>query len=112
MSQSTFTIDIKYDTKALNQLASQLGHIAELMNRIHGRREVGTKQAEYKDAATIINEMEKQCGFAGKIFIKSASINSAKINQAHDNHIRQIVREELRQFVARESERGGLFSTW
>ncbi|OKO98139.1 hypothetical protein [Xenorhabdus eapokensis] len=107
MSQGIFTIDIKYDTEALNQLASQLAHIAELMDRIHGRREVGMKQAEYKDAATIINEMEKQCGFAGKIFVKSA-----KINQAHDEYIRQIVREELRQFVSRESERGGLFSAW
>ncbi|OKO99693.1 hypothetical protein [Xenorhabdus eapokensis] len=53
--------------KWLLDLASQLEHIAELMDRIHGRREAGTKQAEYKDAATIINEVEKQCGFAGKI---------------------------------------------
>ncbi|MGJ0639487.1 hypothetical protein ACR715_21285, partial [Xenorhabdus bovienii] len=42
MTQSTptqtFTIGIKYDTEALNQLESQLEHIAELMDRINGRR--------------------------------------------------------------------------
>ncbi|MDE9448445.1 hypothetical protein KKJ04_23845, partial [Xenorhabdus bovienii] len=30
----------------------------------------------------------------------------------NDDHIRQIVREELRQFVNRESRCGGLFSKW
>ncbi|OTA18860.1 hypothetical protein Xbed_02846 [Xenorhabdus beddingii] len=29
-----------------------------------------------------------------------------------DDHLRQIVREEIRQFVSRESGRGGLFSKW
>ncbi|MBD1229497.1 hypothetical protein [Xenorhabdus griffiniae] len=100
MPQSTFTIDIKYNTEALSQLESQLEHIAELMERIHGRHEVGTQQ------------MEKQFGIAGKIFVKSPTIDSAKINQARDEHLRQIVREEIRQFVVRESERGGLFSRW
>ncbi|MDC9605630.1 hypothetical protein [Xenorhabdus griffiniae] len=96
MSQSTLTIDIKYNTESLNQLESQLEHIAELMERIQGRND---------------NEVEKLVGFAGKIFVKSAT-DPAKINQAHDNHLRQIVREEIRQFVVRESERGGLFSRW
>lgn len=99
MSQGTFTIDIKYNTEALNQLESQLEHIAELMERIQGRR--------YDDH---IRQIEKQFGIAGKVFVKSVAIDSAKINQARDEHLRQIVREEIRQFVVRESERGGLFS--
>ncbi|WP_338882669.1 hypothetical protein [Xenorhabdus sp. TH1] len=65
MSQSTLTIDIKYNTEALNQLESQLEHIAELMDRIRGRR---------------------------------------------DNHLRQIVREEIRQFVNHEIRQSGMFS--
>ncbi|BET96721.1 hypothetical protein [Xenorhabdus taiwanensis] len=54
LSQSTLTIGIKYDTEALNQLASQLEHIAELMDRIHGRHD---------------NEVEKSVGFASRIFL-------------------------------------------
>lgn len=68
---STFTVGIKYDTETLSQLESQLERIAELLDRIDGRREVGTKQAEYKDAATIINEVEQayhaQGVFSGKL---------------------------------------------
>ncbi|AOM40012.1 hypothetical protein [Xenorhabdus hominickii] len=45
--------------------------------------------------------------------LKSAGIDSAKITKAsHGDHLRQLVREEIRQFVNRESRCGGLFSTW
>ncbi|WP_274728216.1 hypothetical protein [Xenorhabdus bovienii] len=43
--------------------------------------------------------------------MKEAVISQAVIKD-NDDHIRQIVREEIRQFVTRESERGGLFSKW
>ncbi|WP_141554450.1 hypothetical protein [Xenorhabdus kozodoii] len=82
MSQITFTIDIKYNTEALNQLESQLEHIAELMDRIHG-------QQHDTDKALSVGE-------GVKIAINSAVIESALINSTTiDDHTRQIVREEL-----------------
>ncbi|WP_340618890.1 hypothetical protein [Xenorhabdus entomophaga] len=66
------------------------------------------------NASAIINEIEKAYrGTAKQARLSSAVINSAKIPSIpDDDHIRQIVREEILLFVARESERGGLFSTW
>ncbi len=49
---------------------------------------------------------------SGVTYLGSAVIDAAKINKAHDDHLRYIIREEILLFVARESERGGLFSTW
>ncbi|MEQ1965186.1 hypothetical protein ABLB69_18985 [Xenorhabdus khoisanae] len=66
------------------------------------------------NANVIINEIEKAYrGTAKQARLSSAVINSAKIPSIpDDDHIRQIVREEIHQFVAHESKRGGLFSTW
>ncbi|MBD1229527.1 hypothetical protein [Xenorhabdus griffiniae] len=65
-----------------------------------------------KEQATMACDSFKVFHAASGPYIKSATIDSAKINQARDEHLRQIVREEIRQFVTRESERGGLFSRW
>ncbi|CDH08096.1 hypothetical protein XBO1_870006 [Xenorhabdus bovienii str. oregonense] len=48
---------------------------------------------------------------ARKVYMKEAVIPQAVIKD-NDDHLRQIVREEIRQFVTRESGRGGLFSKW
>ncbi|MDE1484581.1 hypothetical protein [Xenorhabdus bovienii] len=48
---------------------------------------------------------------AGKVYMKG-EVDAKAIRASHDDHIRQIVREELCQFVNRESGRGGLFSKW
>ncbi|WP_274713753.1 hypothetical protein [Xenorhabdus bovienii] len=48
---------------------------------------------------------------AGKVYMKG-EVDAKAIRASHDDHLRQIVREEIRQFVTRESERGGLFSKW
>ncbi|CDM89676.1 hypothetical protein [Xenorhabdus bovienii] len=143
MTQSTpthtFTIDIKCDTGALNQLESQLKNIAEQMDRITGRRydagmklsaDVSVKTGITADSfkvfdsegrlrvavAPLSEAVTDLTPLAGKVFVKEASISQAVIKEAvikgNDNHIRQIVREEIRQFVTRESGRGGLFSKW
>ncbi|WP_258087236.1 hypothetical protein [Xenorhabdus bovienii] len=143
MTQSTpthtFTIDIKCDTEALNQLESQLKNIAEQMDRITGRRydagmklsaDVSVKTGITADtfkvfdsegrlrvaAAPLSEAVTDLTPLAGKVFVKEASISQAVIKEAvikgNDNHIRQIVREEIRQFVTRESGRGGLLSKW
>ncbi|KMJ43374.1 hypothetical protein AB204_20045 [Xenorhabdus khoisanae] len=107
---STFTVGIKYDTETLSQLESQLERIAELMDRIDGRREVGTKQAEYKDAATIINEVEQayhaQGVFSGKL---RSLVSKVGINLS-DDHLRYIIREELKTLITREIRPGGLLA--
>ncbi|MDE9536319.1 hypothetical protein KKI91_16815 [Xenorhabdus bovienii] len=119
MTQSTpthtFTIDIKCDTEALNQLKSQLKNIAEQVDRINGRRyDAGMKLSvdtrEAKSAADILDEVGKAFERTKKAYLMSAGISYA--NKDNDNHHRQIVREEIRQFVTRESGRGGLFSKW
>ncbi|MEQ1977529.1 hypothetical protein [Xenorhabdus sp. SGI240] len=144
---STFTVGIQYDTETLSQLESQLEHIAELLDRIDGRREAGMKlstdnnakagvtadsfkvcgsEGKVRVAVTplelavdinanaIINEIEKAYrGTAKQARLSSAVINSAKIPSIpDDDHLRYIIREEIRRFVAHESERGGLFSKW
>ncbi|WP_275370584.1 hypothetical protein [Xenorhabdus bovienii] len=48
---------------------------------------------------------------AGKVYMKG-EVDAKAIRASHDDHLRQIVREEIRQFVNRESGRGGLFSKW
>ncbi|AOM42618.1 hypothetical protein [Xenorhabdus hominickii] len=126
MTQSTptqtFTIGIKYDTEALNQLESQLEHIAELMDRINGRRydagmtpavDAGAKVEITADSFKIRDSEGKVRAVIKPLDLKSAGIDSAKITKAsHGDHLRQLVREEIRQFVNRESRCGGLFSTW
>ncbi|WP_340617538.1 hypothetical protein [Xenorhabdus entomophaga] len=64
------------------------------------------------NANAIINEIEKAYrGTAKQARLSSAVINSAKIPSIpDDDHIRQIIREEIRQFVNRELRQGGLFS--
>ncbi|CDG86902.1 hypothetical protein [Xenorhabdus bovienii] len=117
MTQSTpthtFTIDIKCDTEALNQLESQLEHIAELTDRINGRRyDAGmTLSVDTGVKAGITSDGFKAFDLAGKVFVKG-TVDAKAIRASHDDHIRQIVREEIRQFVTRESGRGGLFSKW
>ncbi|MDE9456194.1 hypothetical protein KKJ05_21230, partial [Xenorhabdus bovienii] len=121
MTQSTgtatydITVGIKYDTDTLNQLEAQLKHIAEQVDRINSRRydavmtlTVDTREA--KSAADILDEVGKAFERTEKAYLMSAGISYA--NKDNDDHIRQIVREEIRQFVTRESERGGLFSKW
>ncbi|MGJ0578550.1 hypothetical protein ACR71G_10730 [Xenorhabdus bovienii] len=118
MTQSTpthtFTIGIKYDTEALNQLESQLERIAELMDRINGRRyDAGLELAVDTGAkAGITADGFKAFDLAGNVYVKEAGIDAKAIRASHDDHIRQIVREEIRQFVNRESRGGGLFSKW
>ncbi|WP_092548954.1 hypothetical protein [Xenorhabdus koppenhoeferi] len=63
-----------------------------------------------KNAEAIIEKAEKVYRVAAGIHVKEAFIDTAKINQAQADHIRQIVREEIHQFVNRESRCGGLFS--
>ncbi|MDE9557846.1 hypothetical protein KKJ06_21205 [Xenorhabdus bovienii] len=116
MTQSTpthtFTIDFKCDTDTLNQLKSQLKNIAEQVDRINGRRyDAGMTLAVEKNAEAIMENAEKVYRVAAGIHIKEAVISQAVIKD-NDDHLRQIVREEIRQFVTRESERGGLFSKW
>ncbi|CDH35088.1 hypothetical protein [Xenorhabdus bovienii] len=121
MTQSTgtatydITVGIKYDTDTLNQLEAQLKHIAEQVDLINGRRydavmtlTVDTREA--KSAADILDEVGKAFERTEKAYLMSAGISYA--NKDNDDHIRQIVSEEIRQFVTRESERGGLFSKW
>ncbi|MDC9623657.1 hypothetical protein PSI22_18955 [Xenorhabdus sp. XENO-7] len=64
---------------------------------------------EAKSASAILGEVGKalEGTWTGLI---SAGISDAK--KGNDKHIRQIVREEIRQFVNRESRCGGLFSKW
>ncbi|MDE9466395.1 hypothetical protein [Xenorhabdus bovienii] len=116
MTQSTpthtFTIDFKCDTDTLNQLKSQLKNIAEQVDRINGRRyDAGMTLAVEKSAEAIMENAEMIYQVAAGIHMKEAGIPQAVIKD-NDDHIRQIVREEIRQFVTRESERGGLFSKW
>ncbi|MDE1487884.1 hypothetical protein KKI90_16345 [Xenorhabdus bovienii] len=119
MSQNTtvgaFNIGIKYDTDTLNQLEAQLKHIAEQVDRINGRRydagmTLSADTREAKSAADILDEVGKAFERTKKAYLMSAGISYA--NKDNDNHLRQIVREEIRQFVTRESGRGGLFSKW
>ncbi|MBD1228330.1 hypothetical protein [Xenorhabdus griffiniae] len=69
------------------------------------------KLAVDTNANAIINEAKRAFEVACGVHFNSAVINSAKINNIpDDDHIRQIVREEIRQFVNRELRQGGLFS--
>ncbi|CDG21052.1 conserved protein of unknown function [Xenorhabdus poinarii G6] len=52
--------------------------------------------------------LESQLEHIAELMERVCSVQPTEIN--NDNPIRQIVRDELRQFVARESGRGGLFS--
>ncbi|MCG3462746.1 hypothetical protein L7G72_12945 [Xenorhabdus bovienii] len=117
MTQSTpthtFTIDIKCDTDTLSQLKSQLKNIAEQVDRISGRRydsgmTLSVDTGEAKRASAILGEVGKAFEGTWNGYLISAGISDAK--KGNDDHIRQIVREEIRQFVNRESRCGGLFS--
>ncbi|CDH33599.1 hypothetical protein [Xenorhabdus bovienii] len=119
MTQSTgtatydITVGIKYDTDTLNQLEAQLKHIAEQVDRINGRcYDAGMKLSVDEGAkARIAADGFKVFDVAGKVYMKG-EVDAKAIKASHDDHIRQIVREEIRQFVTRESGRGGLFSKW
>ncbi|MDE9447252.1 hypothetical protein KKJ04_17035 [Xenorhabdus bovienii] len=119
MTQSTgtatydITVGIKYDTDTLNQLEAQLKHIAEQVDRINGRRyDAGITLAVDTGAkAGIAADGFKVFDVAGKVYMKG-EVDAKAIRASHDDHTRQIVREELRQFVNRESRCGGLFSKW
>ncbi|MDE1491986.1 hypothetical protein [Xenorhabdus bovienii] len=117
MTQSTpthtFTIDFKCDTDTLSQLKSQLKNIAEQVDRINGRRyDAGmTLSADVGVKTGITANGFKVFDVAGKVYMKG-EVDAKAIKASHDDHIRQIVREELCQFVNRESGRGGLFSKW
>ncbi|CDH23292.1 hypothetical protein [Xenorhabdus bovienii] len=60
--------------------------------------------------AGITSDSFKAFDVAGNVYVKEAGIDAKAIRASHDDHIRQIVREEIRQFVNRESRGGGLFS--
>ncbi|CDH01612.1 hypothetical protein [Xenorhabdus bovienii] len=115
MSQSTpvgaFTIGIKYNTDTLSQLEAQLERIAELTDRINGRRyDAGmTLSVDTGVKAGITSDSFKAFDLAGNVYMKG-TVDAKAIRASHDDHIRQIVREEIRQFVNRESRCGGLFS--
>ncbi|MCG3463943.1 hypothetical protein L7G72_19435 [Xenorhabdus bovienii] len=138
MTQSTgtatydITVGIKYNTDTLNQLEAQLERIAELTDRINGRRydagmklsaDVSVKTGITADtfkvfdsegrlrvaAAPLSEAVTDLTSLAGKVFVKG-TVDAKAIRASHDDHIRQIVREEIRQFVNRESRCGGLFS--
>ncbi|MDE9589153.1 hypothetical protein [Xenorhabdus bovienii] len=117
MTQSTpthtFTIDIKCDTEALNQLKSQLKNIAEQVDRINDRLyDAGmTLSADVGVKTGITANGFKVFDVAGKVYMKG-EVDAKAIKASHDDHIRQIVREEIRQFVTRERRGGGLFSKW
>ncbi|MGJ0638042.1 hypothetical protein [Xenorhabdus bovienii] len=131
------TVGIKYNTDTLSQLEAQLERIAEQMDRITGRRydagmklsaDVSVKTGITADTfkvfdsegrlrvavAPLSEAVTDLTPLAGKVFVKEASISQAVIKEAvikgNDNHLRQIVREEIYQFVIRESGCGGLFS--
>ncbi|WP_139216969.1 hypothetical protein [Xenorhabdus mauleonii] len=72
-------------------------------------RAVIAKQAIDVDASAIIASVEQAYRMAGKIHVKEAVIDSVKITDS-DDHIRQLIREEMRQFVTRELMPGGLLS--
>ncbi|PHM22224.1 hypothetical protein [Xenorhabdus ehlersii] len=64
-----------------------------------------------KSAEAIIENAEKIYKVAAGVHVKEAVINAAKISSIpDDDHIRRIVREEMRQFVTRELMPGGLLS--
>ncbi|WP_340608321.1 hypothetical protein [Xenorhabdus bharatensis] len=120
MSQSAgthdITVAIKYDTGALSQLESQLEHIVELLDRIHGRRydedmtlavDKGVVAESFK---LFDSEKKRRVAIPPLRETIYGPVQTTEI--INDDHLRQIVREELRQFVARESERGGLLSKW
>ncbi|MGJ0636995.1 hypothetical protein [Xenorhabdus bovienii] len=93
----TFTIDIKCDTEALNQLKSQLKNIAEQMDRITGRRyDAGMKPTIENNANAIMENAEKIYQVTAGIHVKEAVIDAKGIRASHDGHIRQIVREEIK----------------
>ncbi|MDE1480120.1 hypothetical protein KKJ01_18315 [Xenorhabdus bovienii] len=112
MSQNTtvgaFNIGIKYDTDTLNQLEAQLNHIAEQVDRINGRRyDAGmTLAVDTGNKAGITSDSFKAFDVAGKVYMKG-EVDAKAIRASHDDHIRQIVREEIRQFVTRERRGGG-----
>ncbi|MDE9480039.1 hypothetical protein [Xenorhabdus bovienii] len=123
MSQNTtvgaFNIGIKYDTDTLNQLEAQLKHIAEQVDRINGRLyDAGMKLSVDTGAKAGIaaNGCFKGVVSEGRLRVAIPSMKETVFGPVqtaeiiNDDHIRQIVREELRQFVNRESRCGGLFS--
>ncbi|MBD2797722.1 hypothetical protein ID856_14430 [Xenorhabdus sp. 18] len=58
-------------------------------------------------------EAEKeQATIAADEFRVSDSAKISETKTINDDHIRHLIREELQQFVNRESQRGGLFSRW
>ncbi|MGJ0626019.1 hypothetical protein [Xenorhabdus bovienii] len=107
MTQSTptqtFTIGIKYDTEALNQLESQLEHIAELMDRINGRRyDAGMKlTADVSVKTGITADTFKVFDSEGRLRVAVVPLKETVFGPVqtaeiiNDDHIRQIIREEL-----------------
>ncbi|WP_275379312.1 hypothetical protein [Xenorhabdus bovienii] len=87
--------------------------LAELMDRINDRLyDAGMKLSVDTGAkAGITADGFKVFDVAGKVYMKG-EVDAKAIRASHDDHLRQIVREEIRQFVTRESGRGGLFSKW
>ncbi|MDX7986687.1 DUF1983 domain-containing protein [Xenorhabdus sp. 12] len=112
----TITVDIKCNTEPLNQLESQLEHIAELLERIQGQHYgAGIALAIDKGSQVGISadrfKVWDSAAPLGTAIISEATVSKPKIKTS-DDHIRQLIREELQQFVNRERLRGGLFSTW
>ncbi|CDG97202.1 hypothetical protein XBP1_2490025 [Xenorhabdus bovienii str. puntauvense] len=69
-----------------------------------------TLSVDTGNKAGITADTFKAFDVAGNVYVKEAVIDAKAIRASHDDHVRQIVREEIRQFVNRESRCGGLFS--
>lgn len=68
-----------------------------------------TLSVDTGNKAGITADTFKAFDLAGKVYMKG-TVDAKAIRASHDDHLRQIVREEIRQFVNRESRCGGLFS--
>ncbi|WP_323858840.1 hypothetical protein [Xenorhabdus doucetiae] len=98
---------IQKSTEAILENAKSLKR-AEEARRTY---DAGMKSSVDKEAKVgITNGLFKVSDSAG-IRAVIPPMSEARITSS-DNHIRHLIREELQQFVNRESQRGGLFSRW
>ncbi|MGJ0625547.1 hypothetical protein [Xenorhabdus bovienii] len=102
---ATLVVHNAFKQKAEKEQATPTQTLAEQVDRINGRR--------YDAGITLSVDEGAKAGITSDSFkVFEAVIDGKAIREKHDDHIRQIVREEIRQFVTRESGRGGLLSKW